>query len=157
MLSATGRAASEAETGSQASARAPAYPGEKTRILSTKDADRLRANHGVTLQWIDWDRRGSVFIDDADALWTLRASQSEAGGPGRLFLEGRILEIGEGYFTFDGLIRIADTPDAGRSCEENKTWHFAITQNRPYYRLREFEWCDYLTDYVDIYFVPLRR
>ena len=61
-------------------------------------------------------------------------------------------EIGADYFVFDGTIRIADTPDAGRRCEADKVWHFAVTQNRPYWRLREFEWCDGLTDYIDIYF-----
>ena len=50
------------------------------------------------------------------------------------------------------LIRIADAPDPGRMCEATKSWHFAVTQNRRYYRLREFEWCDGLTDYIDIYF-----
>ncbi len=44
------------------------------------------------------------------------------------------------------------TPDAGRRCEANKAWRFAVTQNRPWWRLREFEWSDGLTDYVDIYF-----
>jgi hypothetical protein len=155
MLPTTGLTADDTEGLPQASPLEPSYPGESTRILSPSDAERLRANHGVTLQWIDWDRRGSVIVDDGGTLWTLRASQSEAGGPGRLFMEGKVLEIGPGYFTFDGVIRISDTPDPGRSCEERKTWHFAITQNRPYYRLREFEWCDDLTDYIDIYFVPV--
>ena len=127
-----------------------AYPGEKTQILSEADAQRLLHNKGVTLQWIDWNTRGTAVVSPRDGLWTLRAAQ--AGGKGRLFLDGTITEIGEGYFTFDGTIRISDTPDPGRQCENTKSWHFAVTQNRPYYRLREFEWCDGLTDYVDIYF-----
>ena len=79
-------------------------------------------------------------------------AQAQAGGPGRLWLDGDVTEIGADYFTFEGTIRISDTPDAGRACEKSKTWHFAVTQNRRYWRLREFEWCDGLTDYVDIYF-----
>ncbi|MEZ5744890.1 MAG: hypothetical protein R3D89_14500 [Sphingomonadaceae bacterium] len=132
----------------------PSYPGEETRVLSQVDAKRLLGNKGVTLQWIDWDTRGTAVVSQREGLWQLRGAQAEANGPGRLFLDGAILEIGEGYFTFRGTIRISDTPDRGRSCEFDKTWHFAVTQNRPYYRLREFEWCDYLTDYVDIYFAP---
>ena len=76
--------------------------------------------------------------------------ESEEGA--RLLVEGRIVEIGEGYFTLDGVVSISNAPDAGRECRADKTWHFAITRNRKYYRLREFEWCDGLTDYVDIYF-----
>ena len=133
----------------------PAFPGESTKVLSETDAQRLLGNHGITLQWIDWDTRGTSLVSKRDGLWRLRGSQAEANGPGRLFLDGAILEIGEGYFTFRGTIRITGTPDRGRACEESKTWHFAVTQNRPYYRLREFEWCDYLTDYVDVYFKPV--
>ena len=51
-----------------------------------------------------------------------------------------------------GRIAIIDTPDPGRQCIRNGPMRFAVTQNRPYWRLREFEWCDGLTDYVDIYF-----
>ncbi len=130
----------------------PAWPGEVTKVLSQTDADRLLANKGVTLQWIDWDRRGSAVVASGDALWTLRAAQSARQGKGRMILDGAIVEIGEGYFTFRGTIRIADAPDPGRMCEATKSWHFAVTQNRKYYRLREFEWCDGLTDYIDIYF-----
>jgi hypothetical protein len=127
-------------------------PSDATRILDRKGADRLLHNKGLTLQWIDWNARGSVAITREGGVWRLRGAQAAAGGPGRLLLDGTITEIGAGYFTFEGRIRIADTPDRGRLCERDKTWHFAVTQNRPYYRLREFEWCDELTDYIDIYF-----
>ncbi|HKX78362.1 MAG TPA: hypothetical protein VJM34_07580 [Novosphingobium sp.] len=133
----------------------PAYPGEVTKVLSQRDADRLLANTGLTLQWLDWGRtRGMVVVSKGEGLWSLRGAQAQADGPGRLLLDGAILEIGQGYFTFRGKVRITDTPDPGRLCEKDKTWHFAVTQNRPYYRLREFEWCDGLTDYVDVYFKP---
>jgi hypothetical protein len=123
-----------------------------TRILDPAAAQRLRANKGVTLQWIDWNRRGSAHVSVANGVWTLRAAQAEAGGPGRLFLEGRVTEIGRNYFLFDGTLRITDTPDKGRTCEKRDVWRFAVTQNRRYWRIRTFEWCDDLTDYVDIYF-----
>lgn len=140
-----------------AAAHADEAPGgtiapEPTRVLDPASAQRLRANKGLTLQWLDWNTRGSVFVTDEHGVLRLRGAQAEAGGPGRLFLDGVVTEVGQGYFTFEGTIRITDTPDRGRSCEKDKTWHFAVTQGRSYYRLREFEWCDGLTDYVDIYF-----
>lgn len=125
--------------------------GEGTRIASQRDAQRLLAAKGVTLQWIDWNTRGSVRVRKGP-VWRLSAAQAQAGGPGRLQLDGTVTEIGKGYFTFRGTIRMTDTPDPGRRCEATKEWHFAITQARPYYRLREFEWCDGLTDYIDIHF-----
>ncbi len=124
-----------------------------TRILDQKAAQRLLANKGVALQWLDWGKgRGTAIVTRRDKTWKLRAAQAQPGGPGRLLLDGTITEIGRDYFTFQGKIRIADAPDPGRLCERDKSWHFAITQKRPYYRLREFEWCDGLTDYIDIYF-----
>ncbi|MBB4857633.1 hypothetical protein HNO88_000944 [Novosphingobium chloroacetimidivorans] len=128
-----------------------AAPGERTRINSARDAQRLLAAKGVTLQWIDWHTRGSVRVVKGP-VWRLTAAQAQAGGPGRLQLDGTVTEIGKGHFTFRGTIRMTDTPDLGRRCEATKDWHFAITQGRPYYRLREFEWCDRLTDYIDIHF-----
>ena len=123
-----------------------------TRILDSAAAARLRTNKGVTLQWIDWDTRGSANVSVRKGMWNLRAAQAQAGGPGRLLLDGTITEIGRDYFLFDGVVKITDTPDAGRTCEKRDVWRFAITQNRRYWRIRTFEWCDGLTDYVDIYF-----
>lgn len=123
-----------------------------TRVLDPAAAQRLRQNKGVTLQWLDWNTRGSAAITVERGAWRLRAAQAEAGGPGRLFLDGRVTEIGRDYFLFDGLVRITDAPDRGRACEKRDVWRFAVTQNRKYWRIRTFEWCDYLTDYIDIYF-----
>jgi hypothetical protein len=129
----------------------PARQSPATRVIDRAAAERLIANKGVTLQWIDWNTRGT-----ANARWRgeallLTAAQAKSGA-GRLFLDGVVEEIGSDYFTFRGTIRIEDAPDPGRRCEMTKLWRFAVTQNRPYWRLREFEWCDGLTDYIDIYF-----
>ena len=127
-------------------------PPEATRILDARAAERLLAAKGITLQWIGWNERGSVNVRREGDLILLTGSQSEPNGLGRLFLDGSVTEIGSDYFLFDGIVRMTDTPDRGRTCEADNQWRFAITQNRPYWRLREFEWCDGLTDYIDIYF-----
>ena len=116
-------------------------------------AERLRANKGLTLQWIDWNRRGTATVTVRDnGEWHLAGSQRARDGKGRLTLDGVVTEVGRDYFVFDGTISITDTPDAGRKCSADKVWQFGITQRRSYWRLREFEWCDGLTDYIDIYF-----
>lgn len=125
---------------------------ERTVVRDRAAAQRLRRNKGLTLQWIDWNTRGHARVSVAGGVWTLRGAQAEAGGPGRLFLEGRVAEVGRDYFLFDGLVRIADTPDRGRLCEKRDVWRFAVTQRRKFWRIRTFEWCDGLTDYIDIYF-----
>ena len=84
----------------------------------------------------------------------VRLAGSQTGPAGqKLSIAGRVAEIGPDYFIFDGRIAIVGTPDAGRRCVgERADWRFAVTQGRKYWRLRQFEWCDGLTDYVDIYF-----
>lgn len=130
----------------------PQTPPGSTRVLDRAAAERLLGASGITLQWISWDYRGSLSAWQEAGTIRLRGSQDAADGKGRLELDGEVREIGSDYFLFDGRIAIRDTPDRGRRCEADKLWRFAITQNRPYWRLREFEWCDGLTDYVDIYF-----
>ena len=126
-------------------------PPIATRVADRAALQRLLANKGLTLQWIGWDQRGSVHARMVGETLLLTGAQAK-GGAGRLFLDGAVREVGADYFIFSGTIRIEDAPDPGRRCELTKDWRFAITQNRPYWRLREFEWCDGLTDYVDIYF-----
>lgn len=124
-----------------------------TRILSQDAAHRLRNNSGMTLQWITWDRRGDVEVTvDANGVWHLSGSQSAQDGAGRVAVDGVVTEIGADHFLLDGRVTITDTPDLGRRCADDKVWRFGVTQGRQYWRLREFEWCDGLTDYVDIYF-----
>lgn len=137
----------------QGSARAAKEPAPAaTRVLSPRDAARLRALKGMSLQWISWDRRGKAKATvDARGVWRLRAEQSGPDGAAAA-IDGAITEIGADYFELRGTVTIVNTPDAGRTCEGYGTWRFAVTQNRKYYRLRQFEWCDDLTDYVDLYF-----
>ena len=132
-------------------AQVPISQPTPTRVLDSAALGRLLANKGVTLQWIDWNTRGTANVRWRGERLLLTAAQAKTNG-GRLFLDGEVEEIGADYFTFRGTIRIEDAPDAGRRCEAAKTWRFAVTQNRPYWRLRDFEWCDGLTDYIDIYF-----
>ena len=150
-LAACTAAAPPPETASPPETATPAPAA--TRILSQDAAHRLRNNSGMTLQWITWDRRGDVEVTiDANGVWYLSGSQSAQDGPGRVTVDGVVTEIGADYFLLDGRVAITDTPDAGRRCAADKVWRFGVTQGRQYWRLREFEWCDDLTDYVDIYF-----
>ena len=130
----------------------PVAADEAAPALAEVTLDRLANNRGVTLQWISWDDRGAAFLRKGEDGYYLSGAQVDTVKPGALWLDGKITEAGPDWFTFEGLIRITHSPDVGRTCEASKKWHFAITQNRKYYRLREFEWCDGLTDYVDIYF-----
>jgi hypothetical protein len=44
--------------------------------------------------------------------------KAEARGPGRLFLDGTVTEIGRDYFLFDGVVRITDNARQGANMRE---------------------------------------
>ncbi|WP_197409559.1 hypothetical protein [Erythrobacter sp. YT30] len=144
---------SRTDTPETVTVEAAEIPAEPTKILDPTMAERLFGNTGVTLQWISWEERGPTWVAvDENGYWMLLGGQEGTDG-GNLDIEGFITEIGPDYFLYDGTIKITGTPDEERRCNVSKRgWRFAITQNRKYWRLRDFNWCDGLTDYVDIYF-----
>jgi hypothetical protein len=124
-----------------------------TKVISVDDLSRLINNKGMSLQWIDGPARGEVrvLVSVDTGRWTLDAKHSDPKDA-YVSVDGFISEVGDKYFTLFGLIAILNTPDEGRECRAFGNWRFEITQSRKYYRLRDFEWCDGLTDYIDIYF-----
>lgn len=149
---AKGAVEASAQAAEAASAAAPLEPVIATDVRDRTALERLRANTGLTLQWIGWDKRGTIEVSQRGAVVHLKGSQAAPDGMGRLEIDGDILSIDSNRFILRGQIRITGTPDAGRSCLKENDSEFAITQGRKYWRLREFEWCDQLTDYIDIYF-----
>jgi hypothetical protein len=137
-----------ATAATQAASEAP----PRTIVGDPAALARLRANAGITLQWISWEQRGRVRVGEASGRVHLSGGQRARSGAGRLELDGDVLEIGASSFTFRGRIAIVDTPDPGRNCLRDGTWEFRITGRRRYWRLQQMEQCDGLTDYVDIYF-----
>jgi hypothetical protein len=132
---------------------APAQP-KTTQIKDRAAFERLIGNSGMTLQWISWDspERGKIAVSYRNKLLSLKGEQRATNGSGRVSIDGVVSEVGKTDFIFNGTILIEDSPDSGRRCERTGDWRFAVTQNRKYWRLRQFEWCDGLTDYIDIYF-----
>ena len=131
-----------------------AAQAQPTRVADRAALAQLRRNSGITLQWISFESpaRGHLRVSDAAGRVHLSGTQVERGGPGRLTLDGDVVQIGPRSFTFRGRIAITDTPDPNRECIRDGTYEFRVTGRRRYWRLQEMEVCDGLTDYVDIYF-----
>lgn len=149
---AEGAAEASSEAAEAASAAAPLPPVRATEVRDQAALERLRGNVGLTLQWIGWEKRGKLEVSQPGPVVRLKGEQVAPGSKGRLEIEGDVVSIDSDSFVLRGTIRITDTPDAGRNCIKETDSQFAITQNRKYWRMREFEWCDGLTDYIDIYF-----
>lgn len=129
----------------------PLAPVKATEVRDPLALRKLLNNSGLTLQWIGWETRGKIKAVKDGEVVHLSGSQVGTGGA-KLEVDGDVLAIDTKHFILRGRITITDTPDSGRTCVKEGDSEFAITQNRKYWRLREFEWCDYLTDYIDIYF-----
>ncbi len=123
-----------------------------TRIDDRAAFERLIGNSGMSVQWISFEGadRGTLQADYRGKVLRLKGEQRR--GEAMVAMDGMVTRVSGTEFVFDGTIRIENTPDAGRQCKKTGLSRFAITQNRKYWRLREFEWCDDLTDYVDVYF-----
>ena len=80
-------------------------------LHSAKTLLRLKENSGVTLQWISWEERGHVIVREQNDTVYLSGGQIDPNGPGALWLDGEVISSGEDHFIFEGMIRIANTPD----------------------------------------------
>lgn len=149
---ADGAVEASSEAAEAASAAPPLEPVRETEVRDQAALERLRGNAGLTLQWIGWEKRGILEVSQRGPVVHLSGSQASPDGKGRLEVEGDVVSIDSTSFILRGQIRITGTPDADRSCNKQNDSEFAITQGRKYWRMREFEYCDQLTDYIDIYF-----
>jgi hypothetical protein len=150
-LAAAAQSAAPAEPAYEESFEIPA--DTPTKVISPADLMRLINNTGMSLQWMSGPARGPVrvLVDTANGQWSLIGTHGGAKDA-YVSVDGFISEVGDKYFQLTGNLTILNTPDPGRTCRAFGNWRFEITQNRKYYRLRHFEWCDGLTDYIDIHF-----
>jgi len=123
-----------------------------TEVRDPAALARLRANSGMTLQWIGWERRGHVDVSERGGFVHLIGIQTEPGGRGDVEIDGDVVSIDARSFTFRGHIAIIGVPDPGRECIRDGEFEFRVTGTRRYWRLQQMEACGGLTDYVDIYF-----
>lgn len=128
---------------------APIIVGDRATLI------RLQSNSGMSLQWIDFDgtRRGRVVVTTSrDGLVHLSGSQRDRSSPAGVTLDGDVVSTGRDGFVLAGRVVIADAPDRGRRCVHSGRLEFRATGQRHYWRMRQMDGCDELTDYVDIYF-----
>jgi len=107
-----------------------------TEVRDQSALERLCGNTGLTLQWIGWDKRGSLEVSQRSPVVHIKGTQIAPNVNGRLEIEGDVLSIHSYSFILLGDIGITGTPDAGRLCIKQVDSEFAITQNRQYWQMR---------------------
>ncbi|HHT7856159.1 hypothetical protein [Pasteurella multocida] len=118
----------------------------------TKIENKLIGEHKLSLQWVSWEKFGSVdILRDADGL-SIEGMQELNGNFVSLF--GRINVIDENVFLFTGeIVTRVDHINNGKVCTRQGTYEFRATGKRKYWRLQQMENpCEAVTDYVDVYF-----
>jgi hypothetical protein len=127
---------------------------DKTRVNSVKARNMLLGKHMLSLQWISWDYFGTATVTNKGGVFYLKGSQKSREDSDYLEIDGRITEINEKSFKFDGRITMQVSHiNGGEPCTREGEMTFAVTGKRRYWRLQEMKNpCDVTTDYVDIYF-----
>jgi hypothetical protein len=133
---------------SQATAPAPTIINDA--VMKTK----LLGKHRVSLQWVSWDYFGQATVIDDQGLLRLTGKQQSRKGDDYLTIEGIINSVDTRSFLFEGkIISKVSHINNGQPCLREGKFTFQITNNRPYWRLKEMENpCEQVVDYIDIYF-----
>ena len=110
----------------------------------------LSGKHGLTLQWISWEKPGTIhFTKVSNNTYTVSGSQKN--GKDYLRVEGEIVQISDKKLQFEGTVESFIQSNGGK-CLRTGPQTFLVTQNRKYWRMQNMVECFGLTDYVDIYF-----
>lgn len=115
----------------------------------------LVGQHGITLQWISWDYRGTVKITEEDKVLKIKGIQrSRDNHTDSVSINGTLEIISDKEIQFTGkIITTVSFNNGGKPCEKEGTYTFKKTGNRRYWRLQEMKNCDgVVVDYVDLYF-----
>ena len=129
---------------------------DRTEIHNPGAARMLLGRHMLSLQWISWDRFGTLIVTNDRGVYRLRGEQKGRGQSSGDYLriEGLITSIDTKEFNFRGKVEMRISHiNSGEPCVREGEFTFAITGKRRYWRMQEMDNpCDTATDYVDIYF-----
>jgi hypothetical protein len=125
-----------------------------TNIVSERALKRLKANKGVTLQWLWNAKPAKLTVTETPQGVRLTGSQGPDEGK-TLSIDGVVVRLEEKNFTFRGRVEIFE-PEAGVPCIRDGILTFRITGARKFWRMKEqIAGCQGradLTDYVDVLF-----
>lgn len=125
-----------------------------TIVKNEEARAKLLGDHKLSLQWISWDRFGTVTAVEKNGLITLKGEQHGKTGSDFVSIDGVVTEIDKNSFTFNGsIVTKVSFINGGAACVRQGNLTFRITGSRKYWRLKEMDSpCGPETDYVDIYF-----
>lgn len=130
-------------------------PEEPSAEAAPRSAIR-EGQHSFTLQWIGWEKPGTVDISLlANDTYTIKGQQQSDENDDYVSIDGELTVLDEKTLRFTGkLVSRVSYLNGGEACARESPVHFKITGNRKYWRLQEKYNCegDGTLDYIDIYF-----
>ncbi len=126
----------------------------KTAVTSPSMKRLLLGRHHLSLQWVSWDRFGSVVVADRAGTLTIKGEQKSRDGADFVRIDGIVTRVDAKEFGFRGTITTQVSHiNGGQPCVREGDFTFAIKANRQYWRLQQMDNpCEPVTDYVDVYF-----
>lgn len=126
----------------------------KTTVSSPSMKRLLLGRHHLSLQWVSWDRFGTVVVVEKAGTLTIKGEQKSPDGAEFVRIDGIVTRIDAKEFGFRGtIVTQVSHINGGKSCVRDGDFTFAIKANRQYWRLQQMDNpCEPVTDYVDVYF-----
>ena len=134
------------------------YEGDTIQKLPETPPEKpyptLAGKHALTLQWISWDKPGSVTIVPGEAGWYSIQGRQNGEQGNYLIIDGKIRPLNNRELEFNGKIEHnVHSLNGSEPCIRTGEQLFKATGTRQYWRLQNMISCDSnTTDYVDIYF-----
>lgn len=122
----------------------------------TVDQKSIAGKHLLSLQWISWEKFGSVSLTalKESGKYSCKGSQYSDDKTDWLILDGTITQIDAKHLKFEGTIKTRVSYIAGGVEQVRKgIFDFVASGKRKYWRLQQMDNPgDVCVDYVDIYF-----
>ena len=132
------------------------YQGKALAQHKTEIPELRTGPHNFTLQWIGWDRPGTVSLrKKSDHVYFINGEQVSRDSTEYVTIEGTIEPVSATELLFKGTIKsVVNEVNKGNVCKRLGVYHFKASGKRKYWRLQEMTNCEgnNLVDYIDIYF-----
>lgn len=141
-------------TGTSADTTLAAQPDEVAEAVVPHPLPDISGKHAFTLQWLGWNRPGSVEITSTgNNTYTVKGAQKRKNE--YVKIDGKLTMLSPKELEFDGtIVTRTDINYQGKECVKKGKQIFLSTKNRKYWRLQNMDNCEgnRVLDYVDIYF-----
>jgi hypothetical protein len=132
------------------------YLKVKEKFTATPPPSIRLGKHGITLQWIGWEKQGTATITEAkNGFYQIIGKQLSENGHDYLEIVGILLPVSQTELNFEGIIKTSVSYiNQGKICERKGKFTFIAKPGKKYWRLKESQNCEagMVTDYIDIYF-----